>query len=124
MKIIGFIRPHRNETSTHHEAVHLTTDGAVHVSDFVSVKIVATREIYVPVLSWSYVAVETEVVSESACQMTALRVLRALNLDYEWLAFPCKPLNSFATWAFAKPTLTSTISQPSNPHASRVTRHP
>ena len=64
VEIVGLIRPHRHKAGAHHETVHLATDRAVHVSNLVSVKIIAARDGYVPILSGAYVAVEAEVVHQ------------------------------------------------------------
>lgn len=58
VEIIGLIRSHRHEVGTHNKAVHLAAHRAVHVSNLVSIKIIASRDADIPVLSGPDITIE------------------------------------------------------------------
>ena len=80
VEIIGLVRPYWHKTSTHHEAVHLTADRAVHVGNLVSIEVIASRDIDVPVLCGANVSCEAEVMGELAFILHLLIIKCAISI--------------------------------------------
>ncbi len=80
VEVVGLVRPHRHKTGAHHKAVHLTRDGAVHVGNLVQVKVVACREVDVPVLGGPDRTVKTQVLRPFALVLELVLVKTAITI--------------------------------------------
>ena len=78
MEVVGLVRTDGHKRCCHREAVEVTTDRAVHVSEFLGLEIVGRREIEVPVFGRAYRAVEGEVLGNLAVILHFLLVERAI----------------------------------------------
>ena len=64
MEIIALIGTYRNKAGAHLKAVHRSRNAAIHVSDFVSIKVITSRSRECPVLSGTDVGIEAQVLGE------------------------------------------------------------